>query len=144
MARPADPSHVRDERATVAGGDSRSLGDLFTDLTHETTVLVRQEVQLAKTEMSQKAAEVGKDVGFLVAGGAILYAGLLALIATIIIALAYAMPWWLSALIVAIVVLAIGGFLVQRGLANLKHTSLAPTQTLDTLKEDATWTKDQI
>lgn len=144
MARSVDPSHVREERAVAADGDNRSLGDLFTDLTHETTVLVRQEVQLAKTEMSQKAAEVGKDVGFLVAGGAILYAGLLALIATIIIALAYAMPWWLSALIVAIVVLAIGGFLVQRGLANLKQTSLAPTQTLDTLKEDATWTKDQI
>jgi uncharacterized membrane protein YqjE len=146
MARPADPSHFREERpaAGAVGGDGRSLGDLFTDLTQETTTLVRQEVQLAKTEMSQKAAAVGKDVGFLVAGGAVLYAGLLALIATIIIVLAYAIPWWLSALIVSIVVLAIGGFLVRSGLDNLKQTSLAPTQTLETLKEDATWTKEQI
>jgi hypothetical protein len=146
MARPADPSHLREERpaAGAAASDGRSLGDLFTDLTQETTTLVRQEVQLAKTEMSQKAAAVGKDVGFLVAGGAVLYAGLLALIATIIIVLAYAIPWWLSALIVSIVVLAIGGFLVRSGLDNLKQTSLAPTQTLETLKEDATWTKEQI
>lgn len=107
-------------------------------------MLVRQEVQLAKTEMSQKASAVGKDIGFLAAGGAVLYAGFLALIATVIIALSYAIPWWLSALIVSIIVLAIGGFLVRRGLDNLKQTNLAPTATLDTLKEDATWTKDQI
>lgn len=144
MARPADPSHFREERPAAADGDGRSLGDLFTDLTQETTTLVRQEVQLAKTEMSQKATAIGKDIGFLVAGGAVLYAGLLALIATIIIVLAYAIPWWLSALIVSIVVLAIGGFLVRRGLDNLKQTSLAPTQTVETLKEDVTWTKDQI
>ncbi len=143
MARPADSSHLREERPARAG-DGPSLGELFTELTQETTTLVRQEVQLAKTEMTQKASAVGKDVGFLAAGGAVLYAGLLALIATVIIVLAYVMPWWLSALIVSIVVLAIGAFLVRRGLDNLKQTSLAPTQTLQTLKEDATWTKDQI
>ncbi len=144
MAHPFDSGHVREERPAATAGDNRSLGDLFAELTHETTTLVRQEVELAKTEMSHKAAEVGKDVGFLVAGGAVLYAGFLALVATVIIALAYAIPWWLSALIVSIVVLAIGGFLVMRGMDNLKKTNLAPTQTLETLKEDATWTKDQI
>lgn len=143
MARPADSRHVREERPAAAG-DNRSLGELFTELTQETSTLVRQEVQLAKTEMSQKASAVGKDIGFLAAGGAVLYAGFLALIATVIIALSYALPWWLSALIVSIIVLAIGGFLVRRGLDNLKQTNLAPTATLDTLKEDATWTKDQI
>lgn len=144
MARPVDPRHMREERPAATAGDNRSLGDLFAELTSETTTLVRQEVQLAKTEMSHKAAEVGKDVGFLAAGGAVLYAGFLALVATVIIILAYAMPWWLAALIVSVVVLAIGGLLVYRGLENLKKTSLAPTETIDSLKEDATWTKDQI
>ncbi len=138
MARPTNqPSNPASQ--------DRSLGELFGDLSRETSELVREEVSLAKTEMSHKAAEVGKDVGFLAVGGAAAYAGLLALIATIIIGLAQAgVTWWLSALIVGLVVTAIGGFLVLRGLDNLKHTNLAPTETMDTLKEDAKWTKDQI
>jgi uncharacterized membrane protein YqjE len=125
--------------------DERSLGELFSDLARETSTLVRQEVQLAKTEMTQKATAVGKDIGFLAVGGAVAYAGLLALIATIIIILGMAgLPWWLAALIVTVVVLAIGGFLVQRGLTALKHETLAPEQTIQTLKEDRQWAKEQM
>ena len=51
--------------------DDRSLGELFVELTKETTTLVRQEVQLAKTEMRQKATEAGTDVAFLGTGGAL-------------------------------------------------------------------------
>ncbi len=125
--------------------DERSLGELFGDLARETSTLVRQEVQLAKTEMTQKATAVGKDVGFLAVGGLIAYAGLLALIATLIIILGTAgLPWWFAALIVTIVVLAIGGILVQRGLTALKQQSMAPEQTIQTLKEDRQWVKEQI
>jgi len=125
--------------------DERSLGELFGDLARETSTLVRQEVQLAKTEMTQKATEVGKDIGFLAVGGLVAYAGLLALIATLIIILGTAgLPWWLAALIVTIVVLAIGGILVQRGLAALKQQSMAPEQTIQTLKEDRQWAKEQM
>lgn len=137
MARRIDPT-------VTTSTQDRSLGELFSDLSRETGDLVREEVALAKTELTHKASAVGKDVGFLAAGGAVLYAGFLALVATAIIALAYALPWWLAALIVGIVVAAIGGFLVWKGLTNLKHTSLAPTTTLQTLKEDAQWTKGQI
>ena len=122
----------------------RSLGELFADLTRETSTLVRQEVNLAKTEMTQKAGRVGKDVGFLAIGGAIAYAGLLAILAAIIIALAdLGLPWWLSALLVGLVVAAIGYFLIQRGRNALKQEDLAPTQTIETLKEDAEWMKEQ-
>jgi uncharacterized membrane protein YqjE len=125
--------------------DERSLGELFSDLARETSTLVRQEVQLAKTEMTQKATAVGKDIGFLAVGGLIAYAGLLALIATIIIILGTAgLPWWLAALIVTVVVLAIGGILVQRGLNALKRQSMAPEQTIQTLKEDRQWAKEQM
>jgi hypothetical protein len=54
------------------------------------------------------------------------------------------MPWWLAALIVGVVVAAIGGYLVYQGLENLKKTNMAPTATLETLKEDAAWTKEAI
>jgi uncharacterized membrane protein YqjE len=125
--------------------DERSLGELFSDLARETSTLVRQEVQLAKTEMTQKATAVGKDIGFLAVGGLIAYAGLLALIATVIIVLGTAgLPWWLAALIVTVIVLAIGGILVQRGLNALKHQSMAPEQTIQTLKEDRQWAKEQM
>ena len=123
--------------------DDRSLGELFAELTKETTALVRQEVQLAKTEMSQKASEAGKDVGFLGVGGAIAYAGLLAIIAGIILALGELIPLWVSALVVGIVVAAIGYFLVRRGLNALKQGALVPEQTIQTLKEDKEWAKEQ-
>ncbi len=125
------------------GRDDRSLGELFAELTKQTTTLVRQEVQLAKTEMSQKATEAGKDVGFLGAGGALAYGGLLAIIAGIILALGEQIPLWASALLVGLVVAAIGYFLVRKGLNALKQGALVPEQTIQTLKEDKEWAKDQ-
>ncbi len=124
-------------------GDDRSLGELFSELSQETTTLIRQEVNLAKTEMSQKASRVGKDVGFMAAGGAVAYAGLLAIIAGVIALLALVIPLWLSALLVGLVVAAIGYFLVRRGLDALKQEDLAPRETIETLKEDKEWAKDQ-
>jgi uncharacterized membrane protein YqjE len=124
--------------------DDRSLGELFSELSRQTSTLIRQEVALAKVEMKQKGAEVGKDVGMMAAGGALAYAGLLALIATVIIVLAEFIPWWLSALIVSLVVLGVGGMLIQRGMSALKQTSMAPEQTIETLKEDKEWAKKQL
>jgi len=124
--------------------DERSLGELFAELTRETSTLVRQEVNLAKTEMTQKASEVGKDVGFLAAGGAVLYAGFLALLAAVILGLTgLGLPAWLAALVVGLVVGAVGVFLVQRGRDALRRTNLAPQQTIETLKEDTEWAKQQ-
>lgn len=123
--------------------DERSLGELFSDLSRQTSVLVRQEVALAKTEMSQTAREVGKNVAILAVGGAVVYAGALAILVAIIILLAELMPWWLSALIVGIVVAAIGYFLIDRGRDALQRTPLAPEQTVESLKEDRDWLKEQ-
>jgi len=61
----------------------------------------------------------------------------------IIVLAAWGLPWWLSALIVGIVVAAIGGFLVQKGLDALKHEDMAPRETVQTLKENAQWAREQ-
>jgi hypothetical protein len=127
----------------MQGRDDRSIGELFAELSRETSTLVRQEVQLAKEEMSQKASRIGKDVGFLAAGGAVAYAGLLAIIAGVIFLLGLAIPLWLSALLVGIVVAAVGYFLVRKGLDALKREDLTPQETINTLKEDKEWAKDQ-
>src|SRR4028119_1491900 len=96
--------------------DERSIGELFAELARETSTLVRQEVQLAKTEMTQKVTSAGKDAGLIGAGGALAYAGLLAVLAAVIIGLGQLIPMWLSALIVGLVVVGIGYLLIQRGL----------------------------
>lgn len=143
MAHQPDLERIQRVRPTSDG--DRSLGELFADLSRETSELVREEVALAKTEMTHKAVEVGKDFGFLAGGGAIAYAGFLAIIAAIIVGLGQlGVAWWLSAAIVGIIVAAIGGFLVWKGMESLKRSNLAPTKTLDSLKEDARWTKEQI
>jgi xanthine/uracil permease len=127
------------------GDGERSLGDLFAELSRETTTLVRQEVALAKTELTQKATRAGKDVGFLAVGGAVAYAGLLAFVAACILALHLIVHlWWLSAAIIAVVVLAIGYLLVRQGLDRLRRADLAPTRTAESLKQDAVWAKEQV
>jgi len=123
--------------------DERSLGELFAELSRESTTLVRQEIALAKAEMTQKATRVGKDVGFLLAGAAVLYAGFLGLLAALILVLNVWLPSWLAAFVVGLVVAGVGGFLVQKGRSALTQEDLAPRQTMETLKEDVEWAKEQ-
>ena len=125
--------------------DERSLGDLFSDLSRETTTLVRQEVQLAKAELTQSATEAARGIGMLVAGGAVAYAGLLFLLLAIVFGLIQA-GWdaWLSALVVGLVVVVLGAILVLRARESLKPANLAPRRTVETLKEDQEWAKEQI
>jgi len=130
------------EAPATSGGPS--LGELFAALLKDTTTLVRQEVSLAKAELGEKAATVGRNVGLLAAGGAVAYAGLLAVLAAIISLLANAgMSWWAASLLVGMVVAAVGGVLVNKGLSALRHEDLAPRQTLETLREDTQWIKDR-
>ena len=123
----------------------RSLGELFGDLSRETGELVRNEVDLAKTEMIQKVTNVGKDVGFLAVGGLVAYAGILILLVALVFGLiAAGLPAWASALIVGLLVAGVGYFLVQRGLSALKRENLAPAATIQTLKDDTEWAKRQV
>jgi uncharacterized membrane protein YqjE len=123
--------------------ENQSVGELLGDLYRGVSQVISLEIELAKTEIGQKASRVGKNVGLLAAGGAIAYAGFLALLAAIIAALATFTYTWLAALIVALIVLAIGGVLVMSGLKTLQQESVAPQRTLDTLKEDKEWMTDQ-
>ena len=124
--------------------DERSLGDLFSELAQETGLLVRQEVTLARTELTDSATKVGKNVGILAAGGALAFCGLLAVIAAVIIGLANFMPAWLSALIVGLVVVAAAAFLTLPTLNALRNTKIAPQETVESLMEDAQWLKKQM
>ena len=124
--------------------ENRPLGDLFSDLATDMSSLVRQEVNLAKLEITQKAKYFGRNVGYLIVGGAVAYAGLLAVIAAIIMLLDRVMPAWGAALLVGVVVAGIAWLLIGKALTALQEADLTPRDTVETLKEDAAWMKQQI
>ena len=128
----------------MAAQDNRSLGELMAELSNETARLVRKEVELASTEMTAKAKIAGMHAATAAAGGALVHAGLLVLLAAIVIGLAQlGVTPWLSAAIVAIATMAIGYGLINKGAAGLRVTSVVPTQAIHSLKEDAKWTTRQ-
>jgi hypothetical protein len=128
----------------MATQDNRSLSELMAELSSETSRLVRKEVELATTEMTAKARVAGGHAATAAIGGALAHAGLLVLLAAIVIGLAQlGITPWLSAAIVAVATMAIGYVLVNKGAAGLRGTSVVPTQAINSLKEDAKWTTRQ-
>lgn len=123
--------------------EERSLGELLSELASETGTLVRQEVALAQVELTQKAASIGKNVGFLAVGAAVGYAALLAILAAVVVGLAYFIPLWLAALVVGAVIGIVAFMLISSALKALKDTELKPKQTVETLREDAQWLKNR-
>lgn len=124
--------------------ENKPLGDLFSDLASEMSNLVRQEVALARVEISQKAKYAGRNIGYLVVGGAVAYAALLAVLAAVIMLLDKVMPAWGAALLVGVIVAAIGWLLIGKAMSALQQMEVTPRETVETLKEDAAWVKQQI
>jgi hypothetical protein len=120
----------------------RSLGELFAELSRETGTLIRQEVALARVELTQKATVAGQRLGRVVVGGALAYAGLLVVLAAIVLILVrVGLPAWAASLIVGVLVIAIGGLMARTALAALGQGDLAPTETIRSMKENAEWAK---
>jgi len=119
------------------------IGDLISRLTQQASGLVRDEVELAKTELTHNAKRAGKGVGLLAAGAALGYAGLLSFIAMCIILLALAVKLWIAAIVITGIVIAGALLLVMLGINAMKRESLAPKHTLETIREDVEWAKAQ-
>ena len=124
--------------------EERSIGDLFTELAGETSTLVRQEIDLARVELTQKASEIGKNVAWLSVGGVVGLVGVLAVTAALILLLSKFIDPWIAAVLVGGAFLIAAGVMVMSALKALKETDLAPRQTVETLKEDTQWLKNQI
>jgi uncharacterized membrane protein YqjE len=114
-----------------------STGELINRLTAQSTELIRSELQLAKTEMTEKAKHAGVGAGLFGGAGLIALYGLGALITAIILLLALALPAWLSALIVAVVLFAIAGVAALIGKKQVTAAvPPAPERTIDSVKKD--------
>jgi hypothetical protein len=125
--------------------DQRSLGELFGDLSRQMSALVRQEIELARAEVTGKATAAARDVAIMGSGIGLLYAAVLALMGAVVLFLAdQGVAPWLAALLVAIVVAAVGGLLVMSSRQALASRDMAPKRTVETLKDDAEWAKERI
>ena len=122
----------------------RPLAALLSDLANETGTLVRQEIALFKAEIGEKLSRLGTGAGAIAAGGLVAFSGWLALIAAAILGLAHVVAGWLAALIVGFVVVAIGAGLLWFGKSRLDADTLVPRRTLNSLREDEEWIREQI
>jgi len=129
----------------AAPRSERSLGELFGDLTSQLGNLIHKEAELARTEITANVIQTGRNASLIGAGGVVVHAGFLALVAAAIALLvsAFDMDVWVGALIVGVLLLAAGFALIQRGCSQLEASNLAPIRTIETLKDDAAWAKDQ-
>ena len=122
----------------------RPVGELMKQLADQTSTLVRQELDLAKAEMTQKGKQAGLGAGLFGGAGLFALVAFLALTACFVAALATGMAVWLAALIVTVIYVAIAGVLAVLGRSRIKQaTPAVPEQTVDTLKEDVEWAKSQ-
>ncbi len=125
------------------GGDDRSLGEILGDITNNLTTLVKQELDLAKTEAKAEVAKAGKGAGLLAGAGvtghlALLFASL---------ALMFLLDTWMhtawAALIVTVLWAIVAAVLASRGRRELKEMNPQLETTQRTLKEDVQWAKEQ-
>lgn len=106
--------------------------------------IVRGEVQLAKTELKEDATSAGRGIAFLAGGAIVLLVGFIFLMLGVTYLLNKALQLWIGAGIVGIVLLLIGALAALAGKNTLRATNLAPTQTIESLKEDQAWAHRQI
>ena len=128
----------------ASSSSNKSLGELFSDLSQDLSNLMRKEVQLAKTEMSENISRTLKNALLLIVAALFVIFALFALIVAAICGLATVVAPWLAALIVAAALLVVAGALAMIGINALKKASLAPKETVRTLQEDVQWAKQQI
>jgi hypothetical protein len=121
-----------------------SLGDILRDLSKNTVDLARSGVQLAMAEVSRKVSKAGKDSQIITIGAFITYAGFLFVLAAAVIALSLLIPVGWAAFAVGVAALIGGAITIRIGKKRISEENLLPSETLDTLKEDAKWMRNQL
>ena len=120
----------------------RPVGELMRELSEQTSTLVRQELELAKLELSEKGKRAGIGAGMIGGAGLVGLYAVGALTACVVLALATAVTGWLAALIVAVVYGAVAGGLALRGKSQVQQAvPPVPEQASESVKEDVQWTK---
>jgi Putative Actinobacterial Holin-X, holin superfamily III len=119
--------------ASLAAEPVRSL---LRQLLKDLSTLCRQEMALAKADLSGSLCAVRRSIAVLVIGGAVLFSGLLALLSAAILALGTIMPMWLAALVVGVTVVILGGVLLKVGQTGVGTARLTPVTSKESLRRD--------
>ena len=120
----------------------RPLGEIARDLSRDVSLLVRQEVELAKAELTQQGRIAAPGLGMIGGAGVLGLLAAGALTAFLILVLSVFLPEWASALIVAAVLAAVAYLLLKRGKERVEEAGAPiPKQTIETVKEDVEWAK---
>lgn len=124
--------------------ENQSVAELVTALSEQSSRLARQEVELAKAELTEKGKKIGVGVGAFGAAGVVALYAVGALVATAILLLAEAVTPWLAALIVTVVLAAIAGILALTGKKSVEAGSPpVPERAIETSREDIQVAKDR-
>jgi hypothetical protein len=142
------------ESSEGAGHVSRqeSIPGLLKDIRDQTTLLMRQEVALARTEVSEKISKIAKNSVYLAAGALLSLAALVVLL--------QGLSWlvelwlentrldrhstWLAFCIVGLVAATIGAITARKGARTIKRENLVPEKTIESLKEDKAWMRRKV
>jgi uncharacterized membrane protein YqjE len=121
----------------------RSLGELFSDLSQQTADLIKQEMRLAKVELSEKLSDVGKHAMMIGAAVAFGLAAVITIAAAVTLLLIdVGVEPWLAAGITAAAMGLTAYLLAQSGISALRKKSIAPVETIHSLKETTQWLKN--
>ena len=133
--------------------DQPSIAELLKDLREEGTLLLREEIALAKKEVSEKVSNTARNLTYAVAGALIGYSAIIflllafsSIISQALVAHDVSLGWatFLGFLIVALIVGIVSAGMILKGIQTLKKLSLVPDKTIETLKEDKTWAQNKI
>jgi predicted phage tail protein len=116
--------------------NSETMAGLLRRLVDDLSILFRQELALAKAEVTQAVDEAKAGVAGIAVGGAVLYAGFLTVLAALVMLLARVMPAWGAALLVGAVTVIAGYAMVQAARKKLSPTNLKPELTKESLRRD--------
>ena len=122
--------------------ENASTGELITQLTAQTSRLVRDEIRLAQREFQESAKHAGIGAGLFSVAGVLAVFGVATVIAAVVAALALVLPLWAAALIVGAVLLAAGGIAALMGKKQVQEASPVPEQTVANVKDDIQEVKD--
>ncbi|HEX8970459.1 phage holin family protein [Oryzihumus sp.] len=123
--------------------DDPSVAELLTRLSEQSTRLIRDELELAKVEITDKVRHAGVGAGMFGAAGVLAWFGLATLIATAILALSLALPAWLAALVVTVVVFAAAGVAALAGRRQVQEAAPpVPRETIDSVERDVAEVKE--
>lgn len=124
--------------------NGRSLPEVLQDIVGNIQEIMRSEIQLAKTEIKEEATKASTPIKLWIAGAVLGMYALVFILFTIVMAMATVMATWLAALVVGAILSVVSMALVSAGAKRLKHVNKVPERTVETMKENVQWAKNQI